>query len=89
MATKEDRDRVLDDDAAALDPARDELALTAVHEAIEEWRRRGVHADVGRAGSDARLDPGDGQMPSHPPGPMAHRSLGSPARGTSSTVGPA
>ena len=42
LVTDEDRDRFLEDFAAALDRARDELDLTAVHEALEEWRRIAV-----------------------------------------------
>lgn len=38
LATDDDRDRFLADYAAALDRARRELDLAAVHEVIEEWR---------------------------------------------------
>ena len=38
LATDEDRVRFLEDYAAALDRARDEVDLSAVHEVIEEFR---------------------------------------------------
>ncbi|WP_018334080.1 DUF6247 family protein [Actinomycetospora chiangmaiensis] len=42
LATDEDRARFLEEYATALDRARDELDLAAVHETIEEWRRIAV-----------------------------------------------
>lgn len=42
LATDEDRARFLEEYATALDRAREELDLTAVHDTIEEWRRIAV-----------------------------------------------